>query len=76
LLGDDQEGDHDDAPEARLARNTHPLDDDEDDIAGLASESYEDGMTSTIRGTSGLGDWHDVLGTSRGEGESSDSSTM
>jgi hypothetical protein len=80
LLGDDPDfrgpHDHDDALEARVARITHPLEDDEGDTAGFVSESYEDGMTSTIRGTSGLEDWRDVLGSSSKEGESSDSSTM
>ncbi|MGZ3678693.1 MAG: hypothetical protein ACXWQR_09010 [Ktedonobacterales bacterium] len=80
LLGDNQDfrgsDDQDDALEGRVARNTHPLDDDEDDTAAFVSESYEDGMTSTIRGTSGIEDWHDVLGSASGEGESSDSSTM
>lgn len=79
LLGDGHEytgpRDHDAALEERIARNTRPLDD-EDDIATIASESYEDGITSTIRGTSGLDSRHDVLGASSSEDESSNSSTM
>lgn len=80
LLGDNQDfrgsDDQVDALEGRIARITHPLDDDEDDTAAFASENYEDGMTSTIRGSSGLEDWHDVVDSSSEEGESSDSSTM
>lgn len=79
LLGDEgytgpRESDAD--LEERIARNTHPLEDDEDDIASIVSESYEDGITSTIRDTSGLADLRDVLGSSSDEDESSDSSTM
>lgn len=77
LLGDDQgytgPRDRDVALEARIARTTHPLDDDDDDIASIVSESYEDGITSTIRGTSGIGKRLDVFGASSGEEKSSDS---
>lgn len=80
LLGDGQEftgpRDHDADLEARIARNTHPLVDDEDDIASIVSESYEDGITAAIRGTSGIKKWPDALGSSSDEEESSDSSTM
>lgn len=68
--------DHDPSLEARIARTTRPLDDDEDDIAGIASESYEDGFTAIIRGTGGLEEWPDALGSRTDEEESSDSSTM
>ncbi len=61
--------DHDAALEARIAHITRPLDD--DDIAVIASESYEDGITSTIRGTSGVEKWPDVLGSTSDEEKSS-----
>ncbi len=65
--------DRDAALEARIARTTHPLDDDEDDIAIIASESYEDGITSIIRGTSGIEKLPDALGSSSDEEKSSHS---
>ena len=80
LLEDDEgdPGPHDRDPslEARIARTTRPLDDDEDDIASIASESYEDGFTAIIRGTSGLEEWPGALDSAADEEESSDSSTM
>jgi hypothetical protein len=63
--------DRDAALEARIARTTHPLDDADGDIAIFASESYEDGITSTIRGTSGIEKCPDVLGASSDEEKSS-----
>lgn len=77
LLGDAQEytgpRDHDDALQARIAQDAQPLED--DDVASVASEHYEEGMTSTIRGTSGLESWRDAQNSPAGEGEQPDMRT-
>lgn len=59
--------DRDAALEARIARITRPLDDDDSDIAVIVSESYEDGITSKIRGTSGIEQRPDAIGSSSDE---------
>lgn len=80
LLEDGQEftgpRDQDEALQARIKHDIHPLEEGDDDVASIASEYYEEGMTSTIRGTSGLEDWCDAQNTPGEEGAPPDSRTV